>query len=329
MKNKKCIVCSKVKGKRVCQLNNSALICPHCCGETRNNNCEGCRYYAQSEQHAMAKTKKPKFKKSKHSAMRLDPQVDQSVDQALTMVESGDLQAGEAIVSDLFKKHPDIATVQYARGVICAIKGQYDESIAYFDKAIDIFPYFVEAWFNQAISYQKKVEPVEAIRAFQKVVELGNPDNDFVRQAKELIASIEKQIYNELGITLGLYLKSKNQFDEASVALKKGEWEKALTGFQAVVSMNPKHPQSYGNMGICYGQLGRKQEALAAFDKALELDPKYEPARLNRAVIDSQEEGKTLQNIKSVPVEDYKQQQLKKKSLLGRFFDFFKPKAKK
>lgn len=44
--------------------------------------------------------------------MRVDPEVDEMVDQALAMVEGGDIVTGERILTDLFNKHPDIHTVQ-------------------------------------------------------------------------------------------------------------------------------------------------------------------------------------------------------------------------
>jgi tetratricopeptide (TPR) repeat protein len=81
------------------------------------------------------------------------------------------------------------------------------------------------------------------------------------------------QIYKENGLSLDVYLKCDDMFEDAYASMQNGEYEKALMGFQAVVAINSKNPQSYGNMGICYAQLGKKAEAFAAFDKALELDP--------------------------------------------------------
>ena len=57
----------------------------------------------------------------------------------------------------------------------------------------------------------------------------------------------------------------------------------------------------YGNLGICYAQVGRKSDALAAFDKALELDPQYELAIVNKAMTESMAEGEKLDSkVKTV-----------------------------
>ena len=103
--------------------------------------------------------------------MRIDPEVDEELDRALAMGERGNISSGERIISELYAKHRDNYMVQYAMGVVCGLKGKYDKAITYFDKAIEIFPYFfVEAWFNKGTSHQKKREVAEMIRAFQKKI---------------------------------------------------------------------------------------------------------------------------------------------------------------
>jgi Tfp pilus assembly protein PilF len=47
-------------------------------------------------------------------------------------------------------------------------------------------------------------------------------------------------------------------------------------------------------MGICYAKLGKKEQAMTAFDKALEIDPNYELAILNKAATESLKEGEVL-----------------------------------
>ena len=56
-------------------------------------------------------------------------------------------------------------------------------------------------------------------------------------------------------------------------------------------TLNPKHVQSYGNLALAYAGLGRRGDALACFDRALELDPDYEPAILNRRITAEMREG--------------------------------------
>ena len=54
---------------------------------------------------------------------------------------------------------------------------------------------------------------------------------------------------------------------------------------------NPKHVQSHGNLALAYAGLGGRADALACFDRALELDSSYEQAISNRRVTPNMREG--------------------------------------
>lgn len=59
---------------------------------------------------------------------------------------------------------------------------------------------------------------------------------------------------------------------------KTGKTKKALIH-------NEKNAPTHENIGICLAQLGRKSEALAALDRALEIDPEYEVAMATASLL--------------------------------------------
>jgi tetratricopeptide (TPR) repeat protein len=122
------------------------------------------------------------------------------VDQAMIMVEGGNLAMGEAMITDLLKKHPDIHTVQYGMGVICALHGRLDEAIARFDKAIEIFPYFGEAWYNKATACQKVMDIKNTLKVFRKGGSVWRPDGRVTyRTPKSRLRDFENIIRKESG----------------------------------------------------------------------------------------------------------------------------------
>lgn len=310
---KTCVLCEKSRGKRICKLHNNAVVCPPCCASIRNQDCEGCRHYSASQYYQASKHQDSQ---NKHFIIEINEEVEQSVDHALELLDKGSSQEGKRIIQELMRKHPRNHLVQYAMGVYYAFQDDYDTALEYFDKAIRIFPYFTEAYFNKGVAYKEKLDIKNMIQAFQKVVEIGDARDAYVRQAQKMLHDFEQQVREHDGVTLEAYFKAMDHFEHGFASMKKQEWERAIRLFKKALMINANHPQSYGNMGICYGQLGQKALALEAFDKALELDPNYEPALLNRAIVETLQEGEKLPSGKVDSVEYYKEYPLQKKSYI-------------
>jgi Flp pilus assembly protein TadD len=152
-----------------------------------------------------------------------------------------------------------------------------------------------------------------AIRAYQKVVEIGDPKEPCVRQARSFIDDFSKSIKRSDGVDLATYLESKDEFDRAFALMEAGKWERALKSFQAAAAKTDHNAPTHGNIGICYAQLGHKADALAAFDRALEIDPNYEPAITNRAGAERMTEGRP-QQARFASVEYAKEKVLEKRN---------------
>ena len=289
-----CAICLSAKGKRSCKIKDKALVCPRCCVETRSPDCSGCSHFTAAERYGFEKMKNRHFQKFTDA---FDPGVYTEVDKALTYVENGIIAKGEELLNDLLAKHPNFYMVQYGMGTVMALKGEYSESIAYFDKSLEIFPYFTEAWFNKGTSYKKLLDVGNSIKSMQKVIEFGEHDEDFVKEAHRFLKGMADTIRRETGLSIDLYLREMDRFDNAFLKMQNGEYEEAISGFLKVCETVKNHAQSFGNLGLCYSFLDKKQEALSAFDRALEIDPDYEPAITNKAIFLSLKDGQIMPHI--------------------------------
>ena len=313
MKQQKCIICSKVKGKRGCLLKDKTLICPRCCAEIRNSECEGCSYYKDSQKFNIEKAKKS----PKHFIARIAPDVDEEIDRALVMVEAGNVAQGEKVIRSLMKENADLYTIHFAMGTIHGFKEQYDEAIACFDKSIEIYPYFIDCWFNRALSAQKKMDILEMTASLYKVIELGDINDEVVVLAKELLGDFEQITSKETGLELNEYIASLKRFNNAFDMMQNRQWKKAIAGFKEVIVINSTAPQAFGNMALCYAHLNENKKAIEAFDKAIALDPTYEPAIINKEILmktiaqgrkftETQPKTKIIEYVNDYSVEDNK-----------------------
>ena len=278
----KCIICSTVKGKRGCLLKDMALICPRCCAEIRNSECEGCSYYKDSQKFAIEKANKSPH----HFTLRIAPEIDNQIDRALRMAEAGNVEKGESLIRSLMKENADLYTIHFAMGTIYSFKEQYDEAMVCFDKSIAIYPYFVDCWFNRALVAKKKMDVIEIVFSLRKVIEFAQTDDDeVVLMAKQLLNDLEQLAYKEEGLELDKYIEGLRKFNAAFELMQSKQWEKAIIGYKEVIKINPTAPQAFGNMALCYAHLNEDKKAIAAFDKAIALDPNYEPAIINKEIV--------------------------------------------
>jgi len=54
---------------------------------------------------------------------------------------------------------------------------------------------------------------------------------------------------------------------------EEGEYQKALDAFEKAIEINPRYTKPLINKGIVLGKLGQDNEAIECFDKAIDLDP--------------------------------------------------------
>ena len=129
---------------------------------------------------------------------------------------------------------------------------------------------------------------------------------------------MEENIRNTDGIDLDAYLAAHDAFDSGIAHMNNQKWENAIASFIESARSNPRSPKPYGNIGLCHAKLDRMDEAMEAFDKALELDPDYEPVIINRASLSG---GSKLPDGPIPMIEYAKDYQMKGKSLLSELWD--------
>ncbi|MBA3030250.1 MAG: tetratricopeptide repeat protein [Desulfobacteraceae bacterium] len=278
------------------------LICPRCCAGIRNAECDPCSHHHSAENYQA-----DKYQKSggRGFVIELDETIEKQVDKALGEIERERFTEAREILSPLFQSHPHNHYIHYGMGVFFAFKGENQKAIVHFQKAVEIFPYFVEAHYNLGIAYKEEVNIAGMGRAFRKVVRLGEPDDSVCHEAKKMLAVLEKSVREVNGTDLDTFIRAQDFFEKGMSLMEKGEWMRAIDAYKESLTLNASTPQAYGNMGLCYARLGKKEAAMEAFDKALAIDPDYEVAIANKLVAEKLAPGEALETPIQI-VEYYK-----------------------
>lgn len=128
----------------------------------------------------------------------------------------------------------------------------------------------------------------ERVEHWLRTVDLV-PDDEIGKKARELIEANGEEVLSPPRIL--------ERYKEGMTLLQSGDHERALASFQKATLCRPwvaaacdiPQPQYvemfaavWNNMGICHVTLGRRDEAMRCYDRALELDPRHVSARQNK-----------------------------------------------
>lgn len=137
------------------------------------------------------------------------------------------------------------AIAYYDRGLAYADKGDLDQAIADYSKAIQLNPKFAAAYHNRGRAYRAKGDLDQAIADFTEAIRLNPKDT-------------------------AAYLNRGNVYVD-----DKGNFDRAITDYDEVIRLNPKDAIAYNNRGLAYWRKGNIDQAIADFTEATNLDPKY------------------------------------------------------
>ena len=136
----------------------------------------------------------------------------------------------------------NLAPVQYLLGLLKSGTGNYQESLAHFEEAIDIDPSYTAAYREMAGVFNETGETERALETYREVIRL-------------------KPNYTEGYKDLGVF------------HLSNGNFEEAVIHFQKVVDITPANSKAFSNLGIAYYYQGENEKAKAMYERSLELEP--------------------------------------------------------
>jgi tetratricopeptide (TPR) repeat protein len=163
-------------------------------------------------------------------------------------------ESEETLWRDTLAKNPECWAGENNLGGTLFQKGQVDDAIAHFQKALEINPTYIEAHNNLGLALIKKGHVDEAIAQYQETLGI-NPG------------------YAEAHYNLG------------NAVLQKGQLDEAMAQYQEALEINPNFAEAHSNLGAVFFQKGQVDAAIVQFQEALKLKPDYVDAQNNLAKV--------------------------------------------
>jgi len=159
--------------------------------------------------------------------------------------EKDDPEASIAYFEDAAKRAPDAAGPLSHLGKALIDASKYKEAVAVLLKALQLQINFAPAHTNLGIAFQQMKMLDDALECHKTSLLLDPTD---------------------------IYAQTKI----ADTYLLRKEYDKANEHYQQIIALAPKDPNSYSKLASCYASYqDRYEEAIALFNRALELDPKH------------------------------------------------------
>jgi len=233
-------------------------------------------------------------------------------------------RSSEALFARTIQLTEDNTMAYTAMGDALINQGKYLEAILYLDKAIDLSPTYMEAHINLGKAYFLRGEREKA--KLQYMTALSIDENQprilynlgiFYLRDKEMNkaqGALERAIeadprYANAYAALGFVLNQLGEYDEAVARLKKadtlqpdredvlsplassymalGKHAQAVDAYARLVQAAPDDPIQRLNYAVALTEIGQVADARNQAQRALELDPQFERARIFLKVIDA------------------------------------------
>jgi Flp pilus assembly protein TadD len=215
----------------------------------------------------------------------------------LTLMGLGRWEESAREIQRVTEELPEDTNARFNLGIILARLGRYDEALPELQFAAEKSPPDPALFTELGITLMRKGEPAQAEKALQKALAL-DPENVpalfnlgqcFERLGRGEEAREAQGRFARASGTRERYLDEKRLFRAAqsrsdSLA-RDGKDELALEALLAYRDTLAEFPPFQQELGVVYLRLGRRQDAIAAFERAVAKDPSLTESHAQLAVL--------------------------------------------
>jgi len=179
------------------------------------------------------------------------------------LAAEGKLRAGLAKLLEAVRIDPDNADLNHQIAILLRNLNEYDLSLKYFNRALQLKPRFPEARNNLGTLYLLMERWDAAIACFQEA--LG-----------DILYETPQFAYNNMGYAYYM----------------KGDYDQAIASYQQALRSSRSYTVAYVNLGRAYEAKGELELAAVAYNNAVVHAPKYAAAHLGLAKVLLKQEKK-------------------------------------
>jgi len=222
---------------------------------------------------------------------------DEDVEQ---LIAEGQLHEALERIEDLLEEHSERADLIVQRADVLCMLGATNEAVSQYEEAIRICPGFLEATIKLGTQYLRMEQERIAAQQFNRAAEI----NDQIVDAYIGLAIAQKSAGNSsdaiatLSLAAAIDANSSLLIAETATLQFKADFgpnlpcdddqdkllDTVIEAHRQKIKNRPQNPDLYYRIGVLMMCIGRTDDAIKAFQNALEINPTYSRAKHKLAV---------------------------------------------
>ena len=164
---------------------------------------------------------------------------------------------------------------------------KYEEALAAFDKAIELKPDFYQAYYAKGLALKDLKNDADAITAFDQAIALQPKLYEAWREQSIAFYNMDQNSKALVSIGKAIEIQPKDFVlynIQGLILVESRRYSEAVNAYSEALKIK-EHPFIYNDRGIAYSQLEQYQQAIADFNKAIEINPGLEQPYYNRVIV--------------------------------------------
>lgn len=209
--------------------------------------------------------------------------------------EKREFDKAEHYLKQVVERQLKFADVYNMLGVIAHDKGHFEQAQAFFEEALQINPNYTEAALNLAVTYNDLGRYDEAKRIYQAAISHGEESEGQLDPfVKGKIANLHAEVAKAY-VDAGLGSEAMHELRKAillcphfadlrlrlaNLYRQQGDLDAARFELTEALDHKPEYVPAHVALGVVLLAQGNASEAVAAWEKAVSLDPGHKAAQM-------------------------------------------------
>ena len=253
--------------------------------------------------------------------------LDQALEKGIEAHKAGKVQEADRYYTAILKAQPKHPDANHNMGVLAVGVGKVAAGLPFFKAALESNPKVAQYWLSYIDALIKLDRMTDAKAVLDQAKSNGAKGDGFdkleerlegIEPTKNISSNVEEPPLDQMQNLISLYTQGQfektlkeasklmiefpnsiNLYNISGVANRGlGKLEEAIEAYTRALSIKPDYAEASYNMGIALKEQGKLEEAIEVFNKAISIKPDYADAYNNLGNV-LREQGKLEESIKA------------------------------